>query len=222
VRRVLPRLRSHRVSATLPHLTSASAIRASAAATLPPRSVRPSMALPTRSVVPLSAIRASIPFLRAVPFHPWLASRNPLPTAQRRSQESAPKITTRSAAMEGNQSVNGRNTCFPLPSSALRGLRIAWPSFRAPIRRCKERVLPPSILGAARIADCMVIVSPQFIARIRWKGAPIRLTSMQVPDLLRPISCRFLPHASSCPLQPHRFSMEIVPGLVKVGLSWSR
>ncbi|ONM04232.1 hypothetical protein ZEAMMB73_Zm00001d032016 [Zea mays] len=55
------------------------------------------------------------------------------------------------------QSVDARNTCFPLPSSTLRELQIA---------------------------NCMVIVSPQFIARIRWKGAPICLTSMQVPDLL--------------------------------------
>ncbi|ONM04228.1 hypothetical protein ZEAMMB73_Zm00001d032016 [Zea mays] len=49
------------------------------------------------------------------------------------------------------QSVDARNTCFPLPSSTLRELQIA---------------------------NCMVIVSPQFIARIRWKGAPICLTSI--------------------------------------------
>jgi hypothetical protein len=58
------------------------------------------------------------PFHRTAPFHPWLASRN---HHLRRSV--AFQNPPSSAAMEGNQSVDGRNACFPLPSSALRKLR---------------------------------------------------------------------------------------------------
>jgi hypothetical protein len=130
---------------------------------------------PTSHPRPQSTPPSPQPFLRAASVHPWLSLHAascrfpqsvpqspsfaqhpsihgslpeiPLPTAQRRSPESTPKITTRSAAMEGNQ-----NACFPLPSSTLRGLH--GHRFAPPIRRCKERVLPPSILDAARIADC--------------------------------------------------------------------
>ncbi|ONM04223.1 hypothetical protein ZEAMMB73_Zm00001d032016 [Zea mays] len=135
------------------------------------------MALPTRSVVPLSAIRALIPFLRAAPFHPWLASRNP-PTYGAASQSGIHPQNHYPLCGDGRESKR------VLPPSILGVARIAWPSFRAPNPSMQGTRASP--FHPRRCANCRL--------RIAWSS--FRPSSLPASDGRAPRSasppCKYL------------------------------
>ncbi|ONM04212.1 hypothetical protein ZEAMMB73_Zm00001d032016 [Zea mays] len=137
------------------------------------------MALPTRSVVPLSAIRALIPFLRAAPFHPWLASRNP-PTYGAASQSGIHPQNHYPLCGDGRESKR------VLPPSILGVARIAWPSFRAPNPSMQGTRASP--FHPRRCANCRL--------RIAWSSfrpSSLPASDGRAPRSASPPSMRCLP-----------------------------
>jgi hypothetical protein len=138
----------HRASAALPHLASAPAIRASAAAALPSRNA----------------------------LHPWLASRNPISGATSHSRIHHP------LCRDGRESIH----------------------------RWKERVLPPSILGAARIA-----VWALWIAKIH--------SSLAAPSILSALpyvnQTRAQVESTICSPSTSREHMQGCPSFILLSLS---